>query len=187
MSDAHAEHLSDLQIAQYLDRRASASTRDDIERHLADCADCRRNVSESQQLLRHVRRPRRFVAAGTLLAAAAAVMIVVGVSKVNERSQPRFRGAPAEAGLIAYGPIGEPRRSDLRFVWSAAPNAASYRLSVSQVDGARIWSVSGTDTTAVPPGSVNLQPGTHYLWVVDALLLDGTSRSTGLREFTLGE
>jgi hypothetical protein len=33
------------------------------------------------------------------------------------------------------------------------------------------------------PASVTLRAGDRYFWVADAILEDGSSRSTGLREF----
>ena len=61
--------------------------------------------------------------------------------------------------------------------------AVTYRLTVTRGDGAAVWSYSGVDTVAALPDSIVLRPGQRYLWVADALLSDGTTRSTGLREF----
>jgi hypothetical protein len=56
-------------------------------------------------------------------------------------------------------------------------------LTISRADAHPVWSLSSTDTVATLPDSVGLRPSERYFWVADALLSDGTTRSTGLREF----
>ena len=129
-------------------------------------------------LLRQAARPRRFILGAGLLAAAAALVLMVRPPAVDPV---RDGGAPAT--LVAYGPTGEAPLASLRFIWGAAPGVASYRLTVSGADGAPVWSGSVADTVAVLPDSVALRVDQRYLWVADALLEDGSSRSTGLREF----
>jgi hypothetical protein len=94
-----------------------------------------------------------------------------------------MRSDGAVAPLVAYGPLGTTRDAGVQFVWGAASGSESYRLSVSRSDGQAIWSISGTDTLATLPASVVLRPNERYYWVVDAILHDGSTRSTGLREF----
>jgi hypothetical protein len=71
----------------------------------------------------------------------------------------------------------------LRFVWASAPNAISYRLTLTDANGSTIWTNSGLDTVVALPDSVLLTVGARYFWVADALVSDGQSRSTELREF----
>jgi hypothetical protein len=73
--------------------------------------------------------------------------------------------------------------TSLRFVWGAVPGVATYRLTVSGADGAPVWSGSLPDTALALPDSVTLLVDQRYFWVVDALLDDGATRSTGLHEF----
>jgi hypothetical protein len=97
-----------------------------------------------------------------------------------------LRGVVSDnVGLVAYGPTGDAKRESLRFVWGSAPNVVSYRLSLTSADGAQIWSQSGVDTVASLPPTVSLRIGQRYLWVADAVTNDGSTRSTGLREFSL--
>jgi len=179
-------HLTDSEMARYLDRRVSLEERDRIEDHLASCAECREHALGTQQVLRRARRPR-MVAAGSALAAAAVVLIwIARVEPISEPSVPQVRGvALGNAGLTAYGPTGDARREGLRFVWGSAPDVVSYRLSLTSADGAQLWSQSGVDTVASLPRSVGLRIGQRYLWVADAVTNDGSTRSTGLREFSL--
>jgi Putative zinc-finger len=178
-------HLTDSEMARYLDRRVSLEERDRIEDHLASCAECREHTLGTQQVLRRARRPR-MVAVGSVLAAAAVVLIwIARVGPIPELSAPQRGVASDNAGLIAYGPTGDAKRPSLRFVWGSAMGAASYRLSVTAANGAQVWSQSGADTVASLPRSVDLRTGEKYLWVADALMRDGSTRSTGLREFSL--
>jgi hypothetical protein len=73
----------------------------------------------------------------------------------------------------------------VRFTWASVPSALTYRLSVTNADGAPVWTLSGVDTSALMPDSVLAPGGRRYVWSVDALLSDGTERSSGLREFAL--
>jgi hypothetical protein len=128
------------------------------------------------------------VAAGGVLAAAAAVVLIwiARVEPGKEQSARLLRGVVSDnIGLVAYGPTGDAKRESLRFVWGSAAGAASYRVSVTAANGAQVWSQSGVDTVASLPRSVTLLIGERYLWVADALMRDGSNRSTGLREFSL--
>jgi hypothetical protein len=175
-------HVTDTEIAAYLDRTLTTAERDRVEDHLAACPDCRQQLLETKELLERVRRPRNLLISGALAAAAVVVFFVVRAD--SDRTEGTLmRSDGAAAPLVAYGPLGTTASAGLRFVWSAAPARESYRLSVSRIDGQAVWSSSGTDTVATLPSSVVLRPNERYYWVVDALINDGTTRSTGLREF----
>jgi hypothetical protein len=179
--------VTDLEIAAYLDRGLSIVERDRMEDHLGECPECRRHVLDADELVRRVRRPRRLIIGGAVVAAAAALILVAMPSlrrSDGALENPLYRDAAASSTLIAYGPAGESRVGSLRFIWSPARGAMSYRLTVSRADGATVWTQSGRDTVATLPASITLRVGDRYFWVSDALLADGGSRSTGLREFT---
>jgi hypothetical protein len=179
-------HVKDLEIAAYLDRGLAPAQVDRIEDHLSRCAECRENVVKTQELVARSHRPR-FIYGGLIVAAAAAVALVA-VPSVRDVMRPDVvRSSDVGAGsntIVAYGPIGEVR-GPLHFVWGAAAGALSYRLTVSRVDGPEVWSASVSDTTATLPSESQLQSGASYVWVVDAILRDGGTRSTGLHEFGL--
>jgi hypothetical protein len=178
--------LKELEVAAYLDRRLPTVDRDRIEDHLAGCRECREEVMEARRLLAQARRPRRLALAGGLLAAAAALVLLVRPAMLDpdgrgDDERPRVDGAtPA---LVAYGPTGEVSLSGLRFVWGPVPAAATYRLTLSGADGVPLWTASTADTALALADSIRLGPGRTYFWMADALLTDGTTRSTGLREF----
>jgi hypothetical protein len=176
-------HVTDVEVAAYLDRSLSARQRDRVEDHLAACPDCRRLLLETRDLLQRMRRPRKFLIGGTLAAAAAVVLLITRPDPASIDKRALMRGADTALPLPAYGPIGPATRVGLRFVWSAAQGAESYRLTVSRKDGEPVWASTGTDTVAKLPDSIALRTNERYFWVADVLLSDGTTRSTGLREF----
>jgi len=180
-------HLTDSELALYLDRRLSPKERDRIEDHLAGCAECRGHALAAQQVLGRTRRSRLAAAGGGALAAAAVILILIArIQPGNDQPARQLRGIVRDnTALVAYGPTGDAKREGLRFVWGPAAGAVSYRLSVTGADGVQVWSRSGVDTLASLPGSVKLRAGEKYLWVTDAVLRDGGTRSTGLREFSL--
>lgn len=176
--------MTELEIASYLDRGLRPADRDRVEDHLADCIECRQSVSEAERLVGGARRSRRLFLTGGLVAAAAAAVIVMRPQITSKNATVRGDDrARAATSLVAYGPIGERAERPIRFVWSAASDAVSYRLSVSRIDAVPVWSYSGTDTVAILPDSIALPKGNKYMWVADAILADGSTRSTGLKEF----
>ena len=186
--NGESNHLTDDESAAYLDRGLSPSERDRIESHLALCPECRAQLVGARRVLTRVRRPKRSMVIASAVAALAATLIVLIRPAVNPAEQVAparvVRGSVNGTELLAYGPTGETFRHPLRFVWSAAPGVATYRLSLSRGNGAPIWTQGSIDTAVALPDSVILQPGQRYFWVVDALLSDGGTRSTGLREFS---
>jgi len=171
-------HMDEFELSAYVDHRLGAAERERVERHLVDCTECRQEVLEVGGLLRRAARPGRWILFGTLLASAAALLVFLRPVE----KQP-LRATPILPQLTAYGPTGEAPLAGVRFVWAGIPGVASYRLMLSSHDGTPIWSVSLADTMVTLPDSVRLQPERAYFWVADALLDDGSTRSTGLREF----
>jgi len=171
-------HVNEFEMAAYVDRRLGPADRERVEGHLAECADCRSEMLEVRGFLRQAARPRRLFVGASLLAAAAALVLIVRPATIDV-----VRGGDTESTLIAYGPTGEAPLTSLRFVWGAVPGVASYRLTISGADGAPVWSGSVADTAWALPDSVTLRADLRYLWVADALLDDGSTRSTGLHEF----
>jgi anti-sigma factor RsiW len=181
-------HPTELELAAYLDGSASAALRERIEAHLADCPECRHDVVAARSL-----RPRRRFSSrrvvGALAAAAAVLLVAVTLvvrSGSNVVREPAMRGAASDTDRIAiFEPSGVAHGRSVRFTWARVPSALTYRLTVSRSDGASVWTRSVVDTSAFMPDSFVASGGQRYVWTVDALLSDGTERSSGLREFEL--
>ncbi|HZI99663.1 MAG TPA: zf-HC2 domain-containing protein [Gemmatimonadaceae bacterium] len=177
--------MTDLEIAAYLDRGLQREKLDQFEEHLSQCAECRDNLMRTQEVVGRSRRSSRFIRSGTIILAAAAValMAVPSLRRWGASEAPVMRGDNGAAPLVAYGPLGEISTLPVRFVWASARDAMSYRITVTRDDGTEVWASSSTDTTVILPSNVSLQNGTNYLWVVDAVSSDGTTRSTGNHQF----
>jgi anti-sigma factor RsiW len=171
-------HIGEFEMAAYLDRRLGTADRDRVEGHLAGCAECRQEMLQVRGLLGRSARPRRLLVGASLLAAAAALVLIVRPAVIGP-----VRGDGNPSALTAYGPTGDAALASLRFVWGAVPGVATYRLTVSAADGVPLWSGSVADTVMALPDSVVLQADQRYVWFADALLDDGSTRSTGLHEF----
>lgn len=181
-------HVTDLEIATYLDRRLPPEQLDRVEAHLAECPDCRDELLAARGLIRRVRRPRKLAALAAVAATAAIVLLLpILVPRDAPAPQPQLRSPVQPPPLTAYGPVGETGTRVPTFVWAAVPGAASYRLTVTQEGGESVWSANGTDTARTLPDSVALHSGASYWWVADALIANGTTRSTGLRGFRISE
>lgn len=181
-------HITDLEIAAYLDRRLPPEQLERVEAHLAACPDCRDELLAARGLVRRVQRPRKLAAAAALAATAAIVLLLpILAPRGTATPQAQLRSAGPQSPLIAYGPVGETGTRSPTFVWAAVPGAASYRLTVTREGGESVWSNNGTDTLRTLPDSVVLHQGASYWWVADALIGNGTTRSTGLRGFRISE
>lgn len=179
------EHISDGELAAYMDRNVASADRERIESHLADCDECRQHLIEARKVLGGIGRTRGLRIAATL-AAAAVVFVFVRFEVWPTRESATaslVRGSSSGGEITAHGPSGDVSRNGLKFVWSPVSGAGSYRITVSRADATPLWSKTTTDTVVTLPPAVVLQRGQTHLWVTDALLLDGTTRSTGLREF----
>jgi len=184
MSDAH---LTELQVASYLDQALSAAERAGVEEHLEQCDACRGELVDAARIADTVPAPKR----RWLLAGAAAAAAVIGIVLLVPGRKPAgdvIRGpndgegvpsvtavTPASGALVSA--------ASLRLTWRPIPTAELYRVTVTDAGGAPVWSDSTSDTSAVPPAA--LVPGRTYYWVVDALLADGRSATTGSVGFTV--
>jgi hypothetical protein len=176
--------MNDIDVAAYIDRGLKPHRLSEIEEHLAYCEDCRENLVKAQEIVSRSRRTPIYVRSAVILAAAAAVALVA-IPTLRRSTDPRdsMRASGDARPLAVYGPIGDIRSRPVRFTWSAIPGALSYHLTVTTADGETVWSTSLTDTTLAAPAAVTLAAGNRYLWNVDAIATDGSTRSTGTHEF----
>ena len=186
-------HITDEELAGYLDRSLPAGERDQIEGHLADCADCRTEMRVNARLLRPQKKRKHWYLGSSVLAAAALVVLVITnpFSKPTP-GEPVLRGpdAPLDESnrlisAIAPEDGGTIDRANLDFVWTPIEANARYRFTLTNALGEDIWSFDTADTSLALPADVSLVDGGSYFWYVDALLLDGRSVTTGTRRFDL--
>jgi hypothetical protein len=187
-------HLSTDDVAAYLDAAIGDAERERVEEHAASCGECRREIAE----LTAASRPGREKASWHVwvpAAAAAAIIAVLLVQTFGTLSVPagssRLRGPRTTPGaegaiairVIAPPPEGVPASGDIDFVWQAGGEGASYRLTLMDDEGGVIWTLATTDTVAVLPDTIPLDPASRYHWYVDAMLDDGRTASSGVHSF----
>ena len=189
------DHLSSEELGAYLSNVASEIERENIERHLVSCDECRAELVESQRAIATVppaRRVNRIWYGLIGLAAAAAIVIAVWPRGDIERApQPVERNTPpaASAGAVAIvspAPDGPLDASSRTFTWRR-DDGSSYKITVTDETGKSIWSQTTSDTTAVLPLSIELTPGSRYFWYVDALRPDGRSVTSGINGFNAAQ
>lgn len=172
------------QVAAFIDRRLNRTERLTVEAHLADCPDCRAEVVGASRLIADKSRGRLRSSVTGALAIAAVTLLVVSVSRHASpaRGSQLMRGSDPNA-ITAIGPHGTVPRNGLTLVWAAAGARATYHITLSDALSKTIWVTDGRDTAVVVPGSVDLAPGTDYFWTVDAILAEGSSRTTSAQSF----
>jgi hypothetical protein len=189
-------HVSDEQLAAFLDNRVSADEHTTTLAHLAVCADCRSELIALRRVLAPRRtRSRSGVFAVTAVVAAAALAFVA-VSRGPQRDLtrvPAVRGderATQPDRLTSLTVITPADRSTVDsvtvFRWKAVEHEATYRVTLQDEIGTVAWTVAVSDTLVPLPSSVKLTRGRQYFWTVDAQLVDGSTASSGVHRFTIG-
>lgn len=176
------EHLDAAEVVAYLEGRISPEVRERLERHLADCADCVADVAAGATLGRRSGRRPLLVAAGGLLAATVAGL-VLGRTVLSGPADPVMeeRTSGGQATLAVVAPqAGDTLDGGEAFIWRSDPEAITYRLTITDTAGAEIWSATTSDTALRAPHPP-LLPGHTYLWYVDVLGADGRTATTGLQ------
>jgi hypothetical protein len=198
-------HLTEAELAGYLDGDLGATERQGAERHLDTCDECRAELVAVAGLVggwngganpsehapsatghRSWHRRLRLTGLAAAAAVAALLLVVPGPEPFVEDGGGRDRfGTEGVAPLRIHFPLdaGVVGRDDLRFAW-ADQGSDSYRLTLTAEDGGLLWSVTLADTLATPPRSLHLEPGARFFWYVDAMSAGVVARS-GARSFTV--
>jgi hypothetical protein len=150
-------HITSEDLAAYLDRRLEATVSARLERHLADCAECRADLVDARSLLEsmdaspappQIVRPRR----ARIWVAAAAVLIIailpLAQRVVQPRGSPALRATPmARSSIDVLAPRDRPvDAAAIVFSWRPVEGASTYRLTVTDSSGAPLF------TTGRGPG-----------------------------------
>ncbi|MGH7585658.1 MAG: hypothetical protein ACREMH_05375 [Gemmatimonadales bacterium] len=114
------------------------------------------------------------------------VLLAVTLPDPATASSDTRAGPTAEAllGVVAPVPSADVEAGPITFTWRRAGPGTSYAFTLQQADGRVVWSSTATDTVAILPDSVTFTPGLTWFWSVDALLPDGRSRSTGMKQLS---
>jgi hypothetical protein len=177
-------HMTPDTIAAFAEGRIDAGSREAVERHLATCEECRRDVVH---IIRLRRRTVRTWAIPAGVIATAAVLLLMVIDRRDARpgvDQPVVRNTSVPGttlGVVAPDSVVTIGGAGLRFVWRPVEPGARYQLTITTESGSRIYSAGTTDTIMLLPAGVSLDPGRTYLWFVDALRHDGRSVTTGVR------
>jgi hypothetical protein len=181
-----ASHPSEEEVAAYLSGGLDAGEREALQAHLAECRDCRAQVTAAERLLRaRAGRSRRALAVTAV--AAAAVLALVVLAPRDRTSLGGDRERDGEPGAVPRLEAVRPpdgatiRRKEVAFTWRSQPGDPLYRVTVTTSGGEAVWTRDTPDTTAAPPDSLRLVPGARYFWYVDALDAAGTSITSGPR------
>jgi hypothetical protein len=189
-------HLDTGSISAYLDGRLESGEKARVQGHLADCPECRREMTELVDLMKaHDRPRRRWPVVATGVAAAAAVALLISVPRVREAmDDPGALRAPEAATereavrslpVISPPPDASLTREEVVFAWESAGEEAAYRLTMTDEEGQTVWRIDTDATWVDPPSDLELRPGQIYFWYVDAVLSDGTTATTGVNRLRL--
>ena len=186
-------HLGSEEVAAYLDNTLSDAECARVKAHLADCDVCREEVVSVSKLLERAPQSRRRAITFSTLAAAAAVLAFLLVRPSLDSNAPgrvAVRGgdtpfaSEGTSGASAIAPIGRQTGGDsILFVWHQASAGATYRFTLTDERGGKIWVGSTNDTTLAMPKRTALVPNRNYNWYVDVLLPDGSSATNGITSF----
>ncbi len=178
-------HPAEEEVAAYLSGGLSASDREALHAHLAECRECRVQVTAAERLLRaHSRRPRRLLAGALATAALLALVVLLprdGAGPARDRERDGEPGAVPKLEAVAPPEASTIRRNQLAFTWRTQPGDPLYRITITTSSGEAVWTRDTGDTTATPPDTLRLTPGAQYFWYVDALDAAGSSITSGPR------
>lgn len=186
----NTQHLNPERISAYLAHTLSESDRESVEKHLTYCDHCRYEVIGAARFVNKLTPRPRYIRLVTVLAAAAAVLLVVvsidraapaenaNVLRAVSSSVPTFEALePVDGSTI--------NSNELVFVWHAEKDEPYYDLHLLDEIGNELWTQSTTDTSVILSPSVVLKAGQTYFWYVDALLRGVQTSTTGIRQFNV--
>lgn len=180
-------HLTDAQVAAFIDGSLAGPDRLSAAAHLAACDECRDEIVSASSLAASIpRRNRgRLPLVFATMAAAAAVLAVLWLPpKTNLDQQMLERAADKSPGVVVASPAdGTIVDSDSVTLSWQGKSDASYRVTITDAGGRTLWTTTTTESHArVPDGELPADSSIVY-WYVDALRADGTSVSSGLQSF----
>jgi anti-sigma factor RsiW len=184
-----SDHLSEREIAAYLDQDLGADERQRLDAHLDSCPPCRAELVAVMRLASAPSGRSRVSRWVWVPAAAAAGLAAVLLLRQGPTERPVAIERPV-AGLAESLPrllVTSPANGDsvtfggLIFQWRSR-QGDSYRVTVLTESGEPVWTAETTDTSISLPPGIALEPGRGYFWRVDAVA-DGLSATSGVQRF----
>jgi hypothetical protein len=186
-----AGHLSDAELAGYLDHDLTPAERRRAEIHIDACAMCREEVVALSRIAgvpaaashpASIKRRRRWF----IPAVAAAVIAAIALprlTRVGPATEPQPSWRVAEPGGLTSLAVVAPANNatvstrPLAFTWRAS-DADVYRFFLLTESGDPVWTRETTDTSIVLPDSVTLEASNVYFWHVDGVA-NGIAATSG--------
>ena len=177
-------HLSVEDIAAYLNGRLYGAAREAFESHLAECRQCRDEVTAARRMMSERNARQRHWILPALSAAALLIAISLKSPVSNVREQSTRSGKDAGSSIATFAPSREGSAASLHFIWRDIGRDVLYQLTLSDTTGAAVWETQTRDTSVSLPSDIKLAVGASYLWSVDASMPDGTHATSGIKSFT---
>ncbi|HVF40659.1 MAG TPA: hypothetical protein VM939_12235 [Gemmatimonadaceae bacterium] len=187
------EEIPAEKLAAYLENRLNDNERAMVEARLARDPDARAEMIATARLVGEIDsgadRGRSWWKPAGIAVAAAAILILAVLPRDRSRATsdvPMERESAIEDGgrivLISPAVNQTVDRNRLRFLWRAE-ETASYRLTLADSTGNMFWTGTTASSGSTLPDSVRLSANSRYYWYVDAIRIDGSSITSGPREF----
>ena len=188
-------HLTESQVAGYLDGDLTREERAEVERHLDQCDACRQELTQIDELVhpaagRGIQRRRFLWLIGGAIAASLAGLALVrpGTGPQPPDSIERPSVTPGEAlprlRIVSPAEGDTLKPGERSLTWRPLP-AGTYHVALLAEDGEPLWTTDTGDTTVTLPASLRLESGRTYFWRVDAVN-DGVAASSGVIPFSVG-
>ena len=190
------QHLTTGEVAAYLGKTLTAPEQERVERHLAQCVECRDEVVQVHNIESVSRRPGKGMYIGIGAVATAAILALIFVTPLGRQLPFTDAESPtrssATEGAVAIGAIapadgGRVIREGLTLLWHGVSAETSYQITLTNQQGDVVWTERTADTTAIVPSTVELISDVSYYWYVDTLLEDGRPATTGIQQFVVGQ
>lgn len=183
-------HIPAERMSEYVDGVLPPDQMTLVETHLAECLECRTEVTEVSRLLSMRRGPRRRRTILGLSAIAGAALVILVATTVFNESSPQLspeRAGPAVEQLRtvriaspALERVGD--RWTARLRWESEGPDLTYRVTLTDGSGQSLWTTQTTDTAVEIPEAVDLRSGGVYFWIIDVTLPSGEAATSGVQQ-----
>ncbi len=182
------KHLGPEVIAQVASGALAGTYRAAALAHVEGCDACRADLT---YLVRFERRRRRrtLAIAGGLGMAALAVLVMPSAPVLQVDPQTVRGGDEGIPRVASYRPANRSvvEGDSIEFSWQGMGAGAQYTFLLSTATGQPVLERASRDSTLYLGTSDLLEPGGEYLWLVDALLADGTAATSAVWRFSVRE